>query len=219
MRARFSNQIRQQLRGDRHARAIFAILARIDVIRNHRRDAPRRRAPQRIEHNQQLHEIAVHRRARRLDDEAVLAAHVFEYLKIELAIGEPPDVRLAQLDAQVIADLFGEPLVGIAGKDFDIAVRVRRTIRGVHDPSTKKVYRVYRVLSLSSLTSLPDQTQDSADSRLGRLFLAEEGGFEPQNGGTKSRRLTAWRLPSIDAESIKLSNLVETTYRYAHYVQ
>jgi len=56
-----------------------------------RRADERRKA---IEHDQQLHDIGVDRRTGRLDDEAILAAHVFEYLKIELAIGETPDQRL-----------------------------------------------------------------------------------------------------------------------------
>src|SRR5436853_1499191 len=47
------------------------------------------------------------------------------------------------------------------------------------------------------------------------LTLAGEGGFEPPNGGSKGRCLTAWRLPSIEAEWIKLSNLVAWTFRYA----
>ena len=34
--------------------------------------------------------------------------------------------------------------------------------------------------------------------------LAGEGGFEPPNGGSKGRCLTAWRLPSIKLKRIRL---------------
>ncbi len=40
------------------------------------------------------------------------------------------------------------------------------------------------------------------------MKLAGEGGFEPPNGGSKGRFLTAWRLPSVvDAKLLKRNGI------------
>ena len=56
-----AEQVRDELRGDRHARLVLPVLPRVTVIRNHRRDPRRRRAPERIDHHQHLHEMLVDR--------------------------------------------------------------------------------------------------------------------------------------------------------------
>ncbi len=60
--ARRDQQIGHQLRGDRDARLIFAILARVAVERQHRGDARRAGPPQRIHHDEHLHQMVVGRR-------------------------------------------------------------------------------------------------------------------------------------------------------------
>ena len=64
VRAGRAEQVRHQLGRDRHARLVLAILPRVAVVRNHRRDARRRRAAERVDHHAQLHDGAG-RRARR----------------------------------------------------------------------------------------------------------------------------------------------------------
>ena len=76
IRAGRAQQVGHQLRRDRHARLVLAILPRVAVVRNHRRDPRRRRAAERVDHDAQLDEVLVDRRARRLDDEHVRAADV-----------------------------------------------------------------------------------------------------------------------------------------------
>ncbi len=75
-----SKQIRHQLGTDRNPGLVFSILPRIAVIRHHRRDPRRRGTLEGIDHDQQFHHVVVHRAAGGLDDENVLAAHVFKDL-------------------------------------------------------------------------------------------------------------------------------------------
>ena len=51
---------------------------------------------QRVDHHQQLHQVVVRRRARRLHDEHVPAAHVLLDLDLHLAVGEAADVGAAE---------------------------------------------------------------------------------------------------------------------------
>ena len=50
--ARIGDQIGDELRGDRRARPRLAILPRVAEVRHHRGDAPRRRAPERVDYDQ-----------------------------------------------------------------------------------------------------------------------------------------------------------------------
>jgi len=55
VRACGGQQIGHQLRRNRAARLVLAVLPGIAEVRNHRRDAPRRRPLQRVNHQQQFH--------------------------------------------------------------------------------------------------------------------------------------------------------------------
>src|SRR3546814_14854889 len=68
----------------------------IAEIGNDRRDAAGRSAAQRVDRNQQLHQVVVRRIAGRLDDEDVLAAHVLENLDEHLHVGEAADRGMRQ---------------------------------------------------------------------------------------------------------------------------
>ena len=81
-------EVGDELRGDRRARRDLAVLARVAVVRDDRGDAPRRRAAQRVDHDQELHQVGVRGRARRLEHEAVDAAHVLLDLDADLAVAE-----------------------------------------------------------------------------------------------------------------------------------
>ena len=134
VRACRSQQISHQLGRNRAARFIFAVLPRIAKVRNHRRDAPRRSTLQRIDQQQQLHQVLVHTRAaavcldraaRGLHHEHVAAAHVLLDLHIALAIGEACDLRLTALHAQELADFIGQGRIGGAAEDLELVVRPR----------------------------------------------------------------------------------------------
>jgi len=112
--ARGAEQVRNQLRRDRHPRLVLAVLPRVSVVRDNRRDSRCRRPAERVDHDQQLHQVLVDRVRRRLDDEYVGAANVLVDLKRDLAVGKPAQTRLPQRDPEAIGDLLGQLLMGAA---------------------------------------------------------------------------------------------------------
>jgi hypothetical protein len=97
-------QVGDELGADGHARAVFAILAGVPVVGNHHRDPGRRGPLERIDHNEQFHQVLVHRIAGGLHHKNIYAAHVLEQLKVDLAVGKTLQLGLADLDADVLAD-------------------------------------------------------------------------------------------------------------------
>jgi hypothetical protein len=86
-------------------------------VRDDRDDAPGRGALERIDHDQELHERLIGRRAGRLHDEAVHAADVLANLDIDLAVREVRDIRAAERNLHELADLVCQSPVGVAGED------------------------------------------------------------------------------------------------------
>ena len=73
-----------------------------------------------VDHDQQLHEVVVHRRAGRLNEKHVAAADVFVDLAGDFAVGEFAERDVAQRHAEVIGDPLGERLIGGAAEDFEV---------------------------------------------------------------------------------------------------
>ncbi len=94
--ARGGDEVRHELGRDGHASHHLAVLAAVAVVREDRGDAPGRRALERVHHHQELHQVVVDGRARRLDHEHVLAADVLVDLDVHLAVREARDVGIAQ---------------------------------------------------------------------------------------------------------------------------
>ena len=99
--AGIGDQIGDELGRNRRARSDFAVLPRIAEIGDHRRDAPRRRAPQRVDDDQQFHQMVVGGKRGRLDDENVGAAHVFLDLDEHFHVGEAAHHGLGQRVAEI----------------------------------------------------------------------------------------------------------------------
>ena len=108
---------------DRDARLVLLVRAAVGVVRHDGRDPPGARALEGVDHDQQLHDRLVDRAARRLDDEDVLLADVVQDLDEDVLVGELEDLGLAELDAEVAADLPGQVGVRVAGVDVEL-VRV-----------------------------------------------------------------------------------------------
>ena len=74
----------------------------------HGRDPRGARPSTGVDQDQQLHDVAVHRRPSRLDDEDVAAADVLVQLDADLAVREIADLDGGQLDAKVVGNLLGQ---------------------------------------------------------------------------------------------------------------
>ena len=94
------------------------------VIAGDRGDAAGGGALQRVDHDEQLHEIVVHRGAGGLDHEHVAAADRLVQGDEDLPVGEGTDLRLAQFGSHQLADLLRQLRIRVAGKHLDVlAVR------------------------------------------------------------------------------------------------
>src|SRR3990170_4543187 len=121
-------QVGDELGGDGHARLHLAVLARVAVVGEHGGDPPRRRALERVDHDEQLHQRVVHRRTRRLEDVDVRAADVLVDLDVDLPVREARDLRIGQRQAQVLRDLLGQRPVRVAREELQL-VRHRLLVK------------------------------------------------------------------------------------------
>ena len=127
--ARRAEEVRDQLRRDRNARLIFAVLPGVTKKRNHRRDAIGAGAPRRIHHDEQLHQVLIGRRAGRLDNENIAAANVLVDLDVSFAVGKRADRGLAKRSADKIADPLRELAVGGAGENLELRLESKHASR------------------------------------------------------------------------------------------
>ena len=65
-------------------------------------------APQRVDHDQQFHQIVVGGKAGGLDDEHVLAADIFLDLDKNFHVGEAAHLRLDRRQLEILADGLGQ---------------------------------------------------------------------------------------------------------------
>ena len=118
IRASHGNEIGNQLRRNRGARPRFSVLTRIAEIGNDRRNPLGRGAAQRVDADQQLHQIVIGRIAGRLEHEHVLAADIFVDFDKHFLIGKAAHARVCHLDLKIIGDRLCQRQVGIAGHQF-----------------------------------------------------------------------------------------------------
>jgi hypothetical protein len=114
------DQVRHQLRRDRHPRLVLAVLARVAVIRNHGGDARGRRPAERVDHHAQLDQVAIDVRAGRLHDEDVRTADVLVDLERDLGIREPLQPRVSDLHPEELRDLFRQCPVRAPRKELEL---------------------------------------------------------------------------------------------------
>src|SRR5439155_7975029 len=121
VRAGEGDEVRDELGRDRLARLGLALLAGVTVVGDHGRDPSGRGATQRVQDDEQLHQVLVHRRARRLDHEHVVSAHRVLDLDVDLAVGEMAQARIGQLNVEDLGDPGGQLRVGAAGDELELA--------------------------------------------------------------------------------------------------
>jgi len=122
IRAGHFDHIGHQFGCDRHARLIFLIGPGIAKIRDDRRNAGGGIQLERLNQNQQLHQIAMNRSGSGLNHIAILAPNAASQLNKKIFIGELDDLSLAQRDPDIIRDFLCERFTTGAAEQLDIPV-------------------------------------------------------------------------------------------------
>ena len=111
-------QISDELGADRHPAHILAVLASVAEVGNHRRDARGAGPFERIENDEQLHQVMINVGAGRLNDEHIPASNVLINAHHGLVVGEVAEVEIAQRNAEMLGDALGQGPVGASAEDF-----------------------------------------------------------------------------------------------------
>ncbi len=138
IRARRAQQVRHQLRRDRHARLVLAILPRVPVIRDNRGDPRRRRPAERVDHHAQLDQVPVDVRAGRLHDEDIRAADVLVDLERALGVREPLQAGLTDVHAEKLGNLAREGAMRASRKELQLPT-THKLVRHAAEPARRMV--------------------------------------------------------------------------------
>ena len=112
------DEIGHQLGGDGGPGRGLTVLAGIGVVGHHRGDAPGRSPLQGVQHDAQFQQVFVAGNGGGLNDVNILAPDILPELHRNFPVGKPPHRRVSQGDPEMLADLFRQGSIGIAGKDF-----------------------------------------------------------------------------------------------------
>ena len=119
---RRTDQVRHEFRGYGHARLIFAILARIAEVWNHRRDPIRRRTFEGIDDDEQFHERVIDRLTTGLHDIDVGPPDIFFDLDPDFPVAERRHGGLTQFLPQIGANFLGQSRVCVSREDLQFSV-------------------------------------------------------------------------------------------------
>ena len=118
-----NQHIGHQLGGNRHAGGTrAAVLAGVAEVGDGGGDAAGGCAFERINHGQHFHQVVIGGRAGGLQDEDVAAAHVFQKLDCDFAVGKFVYRSVAQRGVQMFDHAVGQFGIGVAGKHHQIVV-------------------------------------------------------------------------------------------------
>ena len=118
VRTRRNEKIGDEFCGDGNPRLVFAILSSVAIKWHDRRDPVGRCAARGIDHDEQLHQMMVRRRAGGLNDEDILSADVLVDFNEGFSVRETRHRGLSQGHTYRGADLFSQRPVGIAREYF-----------------------------------------------------------------------------------------------------
>ena len=151
--------------GSRGSRLL--VLARVAVPGRHGDDAVRRGALGRVDHQQQLHQVPVHRRVRRLDDEDVRAADRLQVAAVDLAVGEGLQLDAAERDPELPAILRAELLAAAAGEHHQPLVVGGRDARAASGSAPEQ----HRLASSSSIGRAVSSSRSRPSDLIGLPFF------------------------------------------------
>src|SRR5258706_7575438 len=119
--ARGREEVGHQLGRDGDPGLVLPVLARIAVVGHHRGEARGARALERVEHEQHLHQVLVHRRRGGLHHEDVGPAHVVLDLEPHLAVAQPGQMGAPQGNPQGPCDGLAERAVRASGEHLQLS--------------------------------------------------------------------------------------------------
>src|SRR5205085_10186371 len=111
-------QVRDQFRGNRHPRLVFAILPGVTEKWNDGCDPVRAGTSGGIDHDKKFHQMLVARRRSPLNQKNITAAHVLLDSHVGLAVRKRADRGLPERKSDVFANALGQLAVGCAAEDF-----------------------------------------------------------------------------------------------------
>ena len=109
-------QVGHQLGGDGFPPRCLAVSAGIAVVRHHRSDLTGGGAAAGVHHDQQLHQVIVHRSAGGLHQKDITATDGFLDLDVKLTVGKALADAGTVRNAQIAGDLTGQCGVGTAAE-------------------------------------------------------------------------------------------------------
>ena len=113
------DHVRHQLGRDRHPALVLAVLAGVAEVRDHGRDPVGAGPLAAVDHDQQLHQVLVHRRAGRLHAGTRRGrARPLRSCSSSRVSGNLPKRDLAQAQVQVIADVLAKRTIRPAAEDL-----------------------------------------------------------------------------------------------------
>ncbi len=123
-----ADHVSHQAGGDRHAGLILLVGAPVCQVGNDRRDAVGRGPIERIQKDQQLHQVVIDRRRGGLDQKDVLAAYALVQPHKDILVGKRDDIAPRERHAEIFADPLGERRATRAAEQFDRAVRTSQML-------------------------------------------------------------------------------------------
>src|SRR5438309_379954 len=129
VRSRGGEQVGDQFRGDRLPGLDLPVLTGVAEVWDHRGDARRAGATDRVDDHEKLHEGLARGGAGRLDDEHIFSANALLDPNPDLPVGVSKDVDRPQREIEGGGDAMGEIRIARAAEDPDPRVRHRRRPR------------------------------------------------------------------------------------------
>ena len=117
-----ADEVSHHLGADGRTGAYLAVLAGVTVVGDHSRDATGAGTLEGVEHEAELHQVAIDQRGTgRLDNEHVITAYVVTDFNTQLAIAEGGCQSRSKLTAEMVANGFGQLGIGRTRDNLEIA--------------------------------------------------------------------------------------------------
>jgi hypothetical protein len=122
IRPGLGDEVGNQFRRDRHATFVLAILAGVTVVREYGCNPGRAGALERIQHDEQFHQVLIHWRTRRLNDKDVPPADVLIDPNARFTIGEVAARNRPERNPEVLSNALRQSSIRSTTEDLELVV-------------------------------------------------------------------------------------------------